>query len=138
MPQEEPVIELWMPFVPIRLTTILNDITFTRHRPPRDTGTLLGQTLLLENRTRVFGRLAKGLCYQVVAAVAYLHDLSPPISHRDIKPDNFLVELSGYVKLIDFGLAWGSREGSNQHPHISLKNVWTETSDNMYHQVGTG
>ncbi|MEO1995103.1 MAG: protein kinase [Planctomycetaceae bacterium] len=44
---------------------------------------------------RVFG--------QVAAAVAYAHDRD--IVHRDIKPDNIMVNSDGLVKLMDFGLA---------------------------------
>ncbi|GMF26737.1 unnamed protein product [Phytophthora lilii] len=36
-------------------------------------------------------------------AVAYMHSFSPPFLHRDIKPDNFLVDVHGSVKLTDFG-----------------------------------
>merc|ERR1712216_1113004 len=39
---------------------------------------------------------------QVVAGLAYMHDLS--LIHRDIKPQNILVDLDGHVKLTDFGL----------------------------------
>jgi serine/threonine protein kinase len=45
------------------------------------------------------------LCYMLDAAraVAYLHSFSSPFLHRDIKPDNFLVNVHGTVKLTDFG-----------------------------------
>lgn len=46
---------------------------------------------------------------QCLSALAYIHGLEPPIAHRDIKPDNILVEYrhDGYisVKLGDFGLS---------------------------------
>ena len=44
-----------------------------------------------------------GLFRQVIAAVQYAHDYF--IVHRDIKPDNVLVDTAGAVKLLDFGIA---------------------------------
>lgn len=42
---------------------------------------------------------------QMVQAVAYLHNLKPPILHHDIKPANVLVASATYVtKLCDMGL----------------------------------
>ncbi|RLN10180.1 hypothetical protein BBJ28_00007241 [Nothophytophthora sp. Chile5] len=38
-------------------------------------------------------------------AVAYLHSFSPPLLHRDIKTDNFLVGQDFLLKLADFGEA---------------------------------
>ncbi|KAI9911457.1 hypothetical protein PsorP6_008934 [Peronosclerospora sorghi] len=38
-------------------------------------------------------------------AVAYLHSFSPPLLHRDIKTDNFLVGHEFLIKLADFGEA---------------------------------
>ncbi|GLD94198.1 hypothetical protein PINS_up002809 [Pythium insidiosum] len=38
-------------------------------------------------------------------AVAYLHSFSPPLLHRDIKTDNFLVGQDFTLKLADFGEA---------------------------------
>lgn len=43
------------------------------------------------------------LFIQVVQAVEYAHNHL--VIHRDIKPDNILIEKSGKVKLIDFGVA---------------------------------
>ena len=42
---------------------------------------------------------------QVVRAVEYLHRQSPPIIHRDIKSENYLVDAKGNLKLCDFGSA---------------------------------
>lgn len=38
-------------------------------------------------------------------ALAYLHDRTPPVVHRDIKPGNVKYSSSGVVHLVDFGLA---------------------------------
>ena len=40
---------------------------------------------------------------QVVLVLQYLH--SRNIAFRDIKPENIMVERTGYIKLIDFGLS---------------------------------
>lgn len=44
---------------------------------------------------------------QLLDALHYLHTQSPPIYHRDIKPQNLKVTARGDVILLDFGLARG-------------------------------
>lgn len=53
----------------------------------------------LDRRRRV--RIA----LQAARGIAYLHSLSPPVVHRDIKPGNLLVTSNYDVKVADFGLS---------------------------------
>ena len=41
---------------------------------------------------------------QIADALTYLHNQTPPILHRDIKPGNLKLMPSGLIKLVDFGL----------------------------------
>lgn len=43
--------------------------------------------------------------YQMCRAVQYMHSQEPPIVHRDLKLENFLVSTSLEIKLCDFGSA---------------------------------
>lgn len=52
------------------------------------------------------------MCRAVLSALAYLHGLSPPIIHRDVKGRNILVGSQGVAKLTDFGGARVMEGGS--------------------------
>jgi cyclin G-associated kinase len=45
------------------------------------------------------------LFYQICRSVQYLHNQDPPIVHRDLKLENFLISASYSIKLCDFGSA---------------------------------
>lgn len=45
----------------------------------------------------------KKFCYQILQATAYCH--AHRVMHRDLKPQNLLIDGAGNVKLADFGLA---------------------------------
>jgi serine/threonine-protein kinase len=40
---------------------------------------------------------------QIAEIISYLHNQSTPIIHRDISPDNLIIDESGLIHLIDFG-----------------------------------
>lgn len=42
---------------------------------------------------------------QLCDILSYLHGQKPPIIHRDIKPQNIIVNNAGKIKLIDFGIS---------------------------------
>ena len=48
---------------------------------------------------------------QLCDILIYLHCLEPPVIHRDIKPQNVILDDEGFVHLIDFGI---SRKFSNE------------------------
>lgn len=65
-----------------------------------------GETLetIVENRgTQSVGQVvnwSKQLC----GFLQYLHSLNPPYIYRDMKPANIILQPSGYIKIIDFGI----------------------------------
>ena len=42
---------------------------------------------------------------QVCRVLVYLHGIDPPIVYRDLKPSNIMLDTSGRIRIIDFGIA---------------------------------
>ena len=51
---------------------------------------------------------AKDLC----SVLEYLHNQTPPIIYRDMKPNNIMLQPNGSIKLIDFGIAREYKENN--------------------------
>jgi eukaryotic-like serine/threonine-protein kinase len=61
---------------------------------------------ILRHRLRPFGQdEALAVMRQVCMALTYLHNHSPPIVHRDVKPQNIIVTPGGPAVLVDFGVS---------------------------------
>jgi len=45
------------------------------------------------------------IAIQVCDALEYLHNMDPPVVHRDLTPDNLILQPDGNVKLVDFNVA---------------------------------
>jgi serine/threonine protein kinase len=50
---------------------------------------------------------------QILRALEYLHQQSPPVIHRDIKPHNLTVTPQGEIFLLDFGISKGTSKLGN-------------------------
>jgi tRNA A-37 threonylcarbamoyl transferase component Bud32 len=53
----------------------------------------------------VLEQVAVRWAVQIAELLAYLHELQPPIIHRDLTPDNLVLAKDGSISLIDFGAA---------------------------------
>ena len=45
----------------------------------------------------------KDIADRVLQILIYLHNLHPPVIHRDIKPQNIIINTDGEISLVDFG-----------------------------------
>lgn len=136
-------IEMWTPWISHNLEVLLDSPSFSPVSPPTDLMYLIPPGLPVSDNTSIletqeptrhdlFVLICKSIIYQLACALCYLHELDPPIAHRDIKPRNVLLEETGCVKLIDFGIAYQSEISANS------QNLWPEYSDRMYFDVATG
>jgi len=64
-----------------------------------------GQSLfdLVQSGWRTQEDEVKDIAIQILETLIYLHHISPPIIHRDIKPQNIIRREDGRVFLVDFG-----------------------------------
>ncbi len=76
-----------------------------------------GETLieLLARRGRVTMPEAINWGRQICEVLTYLHNWMPPIIYRDLSPDNVILDRSGQLHLIDFGIARTFKPGQPQN-----------------------
>ena len=53
----------------------------------------------------------RAIARALLAVLAYLHGLSPPLVHRDIKPSNIIRRADGHLFLVDFGAVRDTARG---------------------------
>lgn len=76
-----------------------------------------GQTLkeMIRSMGRIPPKMAVPMCIRILAAVDHAH--KNKLVHRDIKPQNILVDRNGQVKVADFGIARNVRQDTVNTVH---------------------
>ena len=74
-------------------------------------------------------KLARFYIAELVLAVESVHKMS--FIHRDIKPDNILIDIKGHIKLTDFGLCTGFRWTHNSKYYQKNNGVDHSRQDSM-------
>ena len=59
----------------------------------------------LHRKERVSPKVAEYIIEEVLLALDYLHQQTPPIIYRDLKPENLLLDPDGHIRLVDLGSA---------------------------------
>lgn len=113
----------------VRLYTTFQDTTFLymlmEFLPGGDLMTMLMKyDVFSEDITRFY-------VAEIIEAIEAVHKLE--FIHRDIKPDNILLDRSGHVKLTDFGLSTGFRKlhDMNYYHQLLAGDVSTRNSQNL-------
>ena len=75
-----------------------------------------GQTLkaIIEQEGVLAEDVAVDYISQICNGLAYIHKQTPPIIHRDIKPDNIICDTDGCIKIIDFDIAREYKQDSSR------------------------
>ncbi len=95
--------------------------------------TLGNERKLSQNRRIPLDKLTPWM-FQLCEVLIYLHSQNPPVIHRDLKPDNILLNEDDRIMLIDFGIA---KEISNEHTRTSA-NAVSESFSSPEQIAGTG
>lgn len=95
---EPPTIKLYLPFYPVSLANVISSTAFI------PTHTVANHDPLFDKTD--FPHVTRSICFQVLLAITHIHNMDPPVAHRDLKPGNIMIDNDGTVKLIDFATAW--------------------------------
>ncbi|KAF9535623.1 kinase-like domain-containing protein, partial [Crepidotus variabilis] len=125
----EMVLDIYMEYLPNSLSDLLNCPSFTVFTfPPKG----IFDAKVDPHSLKRFEKVSKSLMIQILLGLAFLHGRK--ISHRDLKPDNILLTQSGYIKLIDFGVAFQDEVLDED----KTDDIWPENRNRLYFEVSTG
>ena len=75
---------------------------------------------------------------EACAGLLYLHEQTPPIVHRDVKPENFLVGTDGEIKICDLGLARDLHQTRVHTEHMGGSSIYIAPEVHQGQHFDTG
>jgi hypothetical protein len=75
---------------------------------------------------------------EACAGLLYLHEQTPPIVHRDVKPENFLVGVGGEIKVCDLGLARDMHQTRMHTEHMGGSSIYIAPEVHQGQHFNTG
>uniref|UniRef100_A0A671K9C9 Probable serine/threonine-protein kinase irlC n=1 Tax=Sinocyclocheilus anshuiensis TaxID=1608454 RepID=A0A671K9C9_9TELE len=80
----------------------------------------------------------KKLVKEVLCSLQVLHDKKTKVLHRDIKPQNVLIDIKGQARLADFGISRRLKHGETTlRTSIAGTRCW-KAKENIHEKVNTG
>ena len=131
--KQSSVLSFGMPYIPCSLHDLLVSPQFSPHPLISFSST---PSTSASPKEQSFTLLAKSIIFQLLSALAFLHDPAISIAHRDIKPKNVLLRSDGTVVLIDFGISW--QDPVNVSEETRKDDLWPEEEGKKYFEVATG
>ncbi|CAG2111181.1 unnamed protein product, partial [Medioppia subpectinata] len=117
-----------MEFCPQSLRSLLKDKPIVFERQPEEEMNVFEYFISCE------------IFKEMLECVQYLHELKPPVIHRDLKPDNILIDPNyrsdRFIKLCDFGLA--TFHDPQRHTATQYRNSVVGTTGFMAPEVHSG
>ena len=96
-----------------------------------------GRTLY--ETVKLKGIMSSEEIYRVILSLceilSYLHGLNPPVIHRDIKPQNIILDTNGWIRLIDFGISRIHKPGKKQDTSVVLTGAYAPPEQFGYDQT---
>ncbi|KAJ7157323.1 CMGC/CDK protein kinase [Mycena filopes] len=109
------MLTVYLPYIPLSLAQLIASPSFSPFTAPSPTHNPTQEAQILV--------LAKSFTFQLLCALAYLHDPARQIAHRDIKPANILLTPEGRLEATASG---------------GHGDMWPEPTGHMYFEVSTG
>ncbi len=80
-----------------------------------------GQSLadLIKSGWRATEADARDIARQVLETLSYLHAFSPPVVHRDLKPQNLIRGDDGHIMVVDFGAVRDTLATESETPSVA-------------------
>ena len=77
-----------------------------------------------DKKKRISSQVVASLMKDIISAVYFLHNMNPPIIHRDIRTENVILAEGLVAKLTDFGWSNYMQKMKKEKLFVELQYIW--------------